>query len=120
MPATAPESQVNPSRPAGIDHTLEAQYRTASADLLRLIRDLSGCAMVLITSVNTEQKSFENWVSLGASTADYDLAICALTLLSPDDVLVVRDVRSDIRLSQRLPTKTVSEKFLLFPYKMKT
>jgi len=110
MPAmTIPEGDFHLPKPPGVDQAVEAGYRTTCAEVLRLICDLSGCAAALIAPVNTAQNGFETCSRFGASEAEYDLAICAQTLLEPDDVMVVRDIRSEVRLSHGLPETTASE-----------
>ena len=96
------------ARLPGIDQALDASYLESVAEILRLIGDSSGCPVAVITPLAAEWKASESCFRMGASEAEYDFALCAQTLLPPEDVMVVHDVRSDARFGHPLPTKVAS------------
>jgi diguanylate cyclase (GGDEF)-like protein len=91
----------------GIDQAEEVQYRATCTELLRLVLNFSGCVTAIITTVGAGPAD-PLPIGLGASEAEYDFAICAQTLLPPDNLMIVPDIRSDRRVPQQLPTKAAA------------
>ncbi len=78
---------------------MDSSEDQAYTDITRLAASVCGTPIALISLVDDKRQWFKARVGLAARETPRDMAFCAHTIPSPDEILVVEDAQLDARFS---------------------
>lgn len=97
MNAPLPANEAARLRALSEYHILDSAPEEAFDDLAKLVAQIFGCEIALVTIVDEKRQWFKARVGLDATETPREQAFCAHAILDPMNVMIVPDATRDVR-----------------------